>query len=78
VDYPSASFGTGQLNSGAVFPYQMVLRNSGPLKVTYTVDDDRQVSIDGPQVTEKQEGRLQIVLLPDGKAEFHPELTPAP
>lgn len=78
VDYPSASFGTGQLNSGAVFPYQMVFRNSGPLKVTYTVDDDRQVSIDGPQVTEKQEGRLQIVLLPDGKAEFHPELTPAP
>jgi hypothetical protein len=46
--------------------------------VAYTTDDGRQVSIDGPQVAEKQEGRLQIVLLPDGKAEFHPGLTPAP
>jgi hypothetical protein len=78
VDYPSASFGTGQLESGAVFSYQMVFRNSGPLKVIYTTIDDRQISIDGPRVAEKQEGRLGIVLLPDGKAEFHPELTPAP
>ena len=78
VDYPSASFGTGQLDSGAVYPYQMQFRNSGPIKVSYTADDGHQVSIDGPQVAEKQEGRLQIVLLPGGKAEFHPELTPAP
>jgi hypothetical protein len=78
VDYPSASFGIGKLDAGAVFPYQMQFRNSGPLKVSYTADDGRQVSIDGPHMAEKQEGRLEIVLLPDGKAEFHPELTPAP
>jgi hypothetical protein len=78
VDYPSASFGTGQLESGAVYSYQMQFRNSGPIKVSYTADDGHQVSIDGPHVAEKQEGRLQIVLLPGGKAEFHPELTPAP
>jgi hypothetical protein len=56
----------------------MQFRNSGPLKVTYTTDDGHIVTIDGPRVAEKQEGRLQIVLLPEGKAEFHPELTPAP
>jgi hypothetical protein len=78
VDYPSASFGTGALDSGAVYAYQMQFRNSGPLKVSYTADDGRLISIDGPKVAEKQEGRLGIVLLPDGKAEFHPELTPAP
>jgi len=78
VDYPSASFGTGRLESGAVYPYQMQFRNSGPIKVVYTTDDGRQISVEGPQVVEKQEGRLGIVLLPDGKAEFHPELTPAP
>jgi hypothetical protein len=78
VDYPSASFGTGKLDSGAVYKYQMQFRNSGPLKVSYTADDGRQVSIDGPSVAEKQEGRLGIVLLPEGKAEFHPEFTPAP
>ena len=77
VDYPSASFGTGQLEPGAAYPYQMQFRNSGPLKVTYTANDGHQVSIDGPQVAEKQEGRLKVVLLPDGKAEFHPQLTPA-
>jgi hypothetical protein len=77
VDYPSASFGTGLLGSGAVFPYRMQFRNSGPLKVTYTADDGHLVAIDGPHVAEKQEGRLAIVLLPDGKAEFHPDLTPA-
>jgi hypothetical protein len=78
VDYPSASFGTGQLDPGAVYSYQMQFRNSGSLKVSYTAADGHQVSIDGPHVAEKQEGRLQIVLLPGGKAEFHPELTPAP
>jgi hypothetical protein len=78
VDYPSASFGAGKLDSGAVYSYRMQFRNSGPIKVTYTTDDERQVSIDGPNVAEKQEGRLAIVLLPGGKAEFHPDLTPAP
>ena len=29
-------------------------------------------------VAERQEGRLEIVLLPGGKATFHPELTPVP
>jgi hypothetical protein len=32
----------------------------------------------GPELAERQEGRLQIVLLPQGKVEFHPELTPQP
>jgi len=58
------------------------LRGSGPLKVQYTASDDRPVQrlvqIDGPTLAERQEGRLEIVLLPGGKAEFHPELTPAP
>jgi hypothetical protein len=78
IDYPSASFGTGQLDPGAVYPYQMQFRNSGSLKVTYTAEDGRLISIDGPHVAEKQEGRMEIVLLPDGTAEFHPQLTPAP
>ena len=77
VDYPSASFGTGLLDSGAVFPYRMQFRSSGPIKVTYTTDDDLIVTIEGPHVAEMQEGKLEIVLLPGGKAEFHPELTPA-
>ncbi|MGA2167340.1 MAG: hypothetical protein ABSG62_03960 [Terracidiphilus sp.] len=78
VDYPSASFGANTLAAGEVFHYRIQLRGSGPLKVQYTAGDGRQAQIDGPSVAERQEGRLQIVLLPGGKAEFHPQLTPQP
>lgn len=78
VDYPSASFGANTLAAGQVFHYRIQLRGSGPLKVQYTAGNGRQDQIDGPILAERQEGALQIVLLPGGKAEFHPQLTPAP
>jgi len=34
------------------------------------------VAIDGPELAEGEEGLLDVVLLPGGKAEFHPDLTP--
>jgi hypothetical protein len=46
--------------------------------VQYTASDERQVHIGGPTLAERQEGSLEIVLLPGGKAEFHPQLTPQP
>jgi len=76
VDYPSASYGADKLPDGGVFHYRIQLRGSGPLKVQYTASDGRPVEISGPTLVERQEGSLAIVLLPDGKAEFHPQLTP--
>lgn len=76
VDYPSASFGTDAIASGADYHYHVQLRDSGPLKVQYTAPGDRQVEITGPTLHEQQQGRLQIVLLPGGKAQFLPQLTP--
>jgi hypothetical protein len=76
VDYPSASFGADSLAAGAVFHYRIQLRGSGPLKVQYTAGEGHPVQIDGPTLSEPQQGGLQIVLLPGGKAEFHPQLTP--
>ena len=76
VDYPSASFGANRLAPGEVFPYRIQLRGDGPLKVQYTAADGHPVQIEGPAVAERPEGALKIVLLPEGKAEFHPELTP--
>jgi hypothetical protein len=76
VDYPSASFGSDKLASGAIFHYRIQLRGSGKLKVQYTTPDQQQLQIDGPSLTEPQEGALEIVLLPSGKAEFHPHLSP--
>ncbi|MGA2633203.1 MAG: hypothetical protein ABSF16_03130 [Terracidiphilus sp.] len=76
VDYPSASFGANTLAAGASFHYRIQLRGSGPLKVQYTTGDGHPEQIDGPTLAEPQQGQLQIVLLPNGKAEFHPQLTP--
>ena len=77
VDYPSASFGADSLAAGADFHYRIQLRGSGPLKVQFTGADGHQAQVTGPTVAERQEGSLQIVLLPGGKAEFHPQLSPA-
>jgi len=78
VDYPSASFGANKLAQGEVFHYRVQLRGNGPLKVQCTGSDGKQVQVEGPTLAEPQEGRTEIVLLPEGKAEFHPELSPRP
>jgi hypothetical protein len=76
VDYPSASFGVGSLAAEGVYHYRLQARDSGPIKVQYTDAKNHQVQITGPNLFERQEGRVEIVLLPDGKAEFHPSLNP--
>ena len=76
VDYPSASFGADHLASGATYHYRFQVRDSGPLKITYTGPDQKQVQIAGPTLVERQQGQLKIVLLPAGKAQFTPQLTP--
>jgi hypothetical protein len=76
VDYPSASFGSDTLAAGSVYHYRIQLRGSGPIKVQYTAADGRQVQITGPTFVERQQGKLEIDLLPEGKARFHPDLTP--
>jgi hypothetical protein len=77
VDYPSASFGSDSLAADGVYHYRIQLRGGGPLKVQYTAVDGKPVQITGPNLVERQEGSLEIVLLPGGKAEFHPDLTAA-
>src|SRR5437764_177896 len=74
VDYPTASFGSDRLAAGATMHYRIQIQGSGPLKVHYTVGDGRQAQITGPALAERQEGTLEIELLPDGKAEFRPHL----
>jgi hypothetical protein len=78
VDYPSASFGIDTLAAGAVYHYRLTLLDEGPLKVEYTDADRHKHEATGPTVEEKQQGTLEIDLLPGGKVEFHPDLTAAP
>jgi hypothetical protein len=76
VDYPSASFGTDTLPAEGVAHHRIQTRGSGPITVQYTGPHGRSVQITGPEIYEQQEGSIEIVLLPNGKAEFHPALTP--
>jgi len=76
VDYPSASFGADRIASGALYHYRIQVTGSGPLKITYTGADQKQVQIAGPTLVERQQGQLKIVLLPAGQAQFLPQLMP--
>jgi len=76
VDYPSASFGANNLAADAVLHYRFQTRGDGPLTVQYTPSGRPQVQVSGPTLYERQEGKLEIVLLPAGKVEFHPALAP--
>lgn len=75
VDYPSASFGADTLSSDADFHYRFQVRGSGPLKIQYAGPGDHPVQINGPTLYERQQGQIEIVLLPGAKAEFHAQLT---
>jgi hypothetical protein len=78
VDYPSASFGADALAAGADFHYRFQVQGSGPVTIQYTDADRKAVKQTGPSLADKQEGRLEIVILPGGQVEFHPEMTPHP
>ncbi len=77
VDYPSASFGSDALATGATMHYRIQVQGRGPIKVQYTAADGRQLQVDGPELAERQEGSLEIVLLPEGRGEFHPRVSKA-
>jgi len=74
VDYPSASFGADSLAAGAVMHYRIQIQGSAPLKLQYTDPANHQVQIQGPTVSQGQEGKLAIVLKPAGKADFDSQL----
>jgi hypothetical protein len=79
VDYPSASFGADMLAAGADYHYRFQVRGNGPVKVQYSETGSHRVrQMSGPEVSELQEGRLEIMLLPEGRASFHAELSPHP
>jgi hypothetical protein len=76
VDYPTASFGIDSLAADGTSHHVLQTRGSGALKVQYTAANGHPVQVTGPTLYENQEGSIEIVLLPGGKAEFHPSLRP--
>jgi hypothetical protein len=74
VDYPSASFGADSIAPDGSMHYRIQLQGNGPVKLQYLAPDHKLPQATGPALSEGQAGKLEIVLLPGGKAEFHPEL----
>jgi hypothetical protein len=78
VDYPSASFGVGSLAAGGQFHYRFKIQGSGTLKLQFTDPQGQAHSLDGPELSEGQEGRLTIAIDPAGKVAWQPTLTAKP
>ena len=66
VDYPSASFGTQNLQPGADFHYRFKILGSGNMKLLYTDDAHQDHKSDGPFLKEGAEGLLTIAITPKG------------
>jgi hypothetical protein len=76
VDYPYASFGVNALASGEDFRYRFTVTGDGPLRISYTAQDGKEAQITGPALANRQQGRMEIILLPGGKADFRTQLKP--
>jgi hypothetical protein len=78
VDYPSASFGVGNLGAGGQFHYRFKIQGSGPVKLQFTDPQGQVHNVDGPELDEGQEGRLTIAIDPAGKVAWQPDLIKNP
>jgi hypothetical protein len=66
VDYPSASFGGGELAEGATFRTRFKILGSGTTKILWTDAAEHDHTVVGPDLHEGQEGALVITLTPTG------------
>jgi hypothetical protein len=76
VDYPYASFGTDVIAAGADYHYRFQVEGGGPLKIQYVEPNGHTATATGPTLAIGQEGTLQIILLPQAKVVFEPQLRP--
>jgi hypothetical protein len=75
VDYPSASFGTQQIAGGSTYQYRFKIQDSGPVKITYTGEDNTVRNSTGPALREGQRGSLTVTLERGGRVTWTPELS---
>lgn len=74
VDYPSASFGTQQIDKDAIFNYRFKVQDSGPVKITFTGAHGDVHSSTGPTLNEGEQGTLTVTLESDGRIAWTPVL----
>lgn len=77
VDYPSASFGTTNLDKGAEYHYRFKVQGSGTVKMDFVDAQGKAHHAVGPELDEGQEGTLVITIDETGKVNWAPSLTVA-
>ncbi len=77
VDYPSASFGTTKLESGAEYHYRFKVQGSGTVKMDFVDAQGKAHHAVGPELDEGQEGTLVITIDDAGKVNWAPSLNVA-
>ncbi len=60
LDYPSASFGTGNLNNAAEYHYRFKIQGSGTVKLNFVDSAGKAHHAVGPELDEGQEGTLLV------------------
>jgi hypothetical protein len=75
VDYPSASFGFGALAPGAESHYRFKIQGSGPIKLQFTDVTGKTHTVSGPDISEGEQGTLQIIINPADEISWVPNLT---
>lgn len=77
LDYPGASFGSGELGQGARFPYKFKVLGTGPSKIVWTDASGKEHTGKGPDLHDGEEGTLTVTLQGDS-ARWEPHLRQAP
>ena len=77
VDYPSASFGVQTLEPGGTFHYRFKVLGSGALKMSWTDNRRQEHASTGPNLSEGSEGKLAIIVSPDGTIAWNAATKPA-
>ena len=62
VDYPSASFGSGELAPGASFRYRFKIIGEGATKLSWTDAAEGEHTAPGPRLQEGQEGKVSVTI----------------
>jgi hypothetical protein len=75
MDYPSASFGTTNLNKDAEFHYRFKIQGSGSAKLDFVDLQGKTHHSVGPELDEGQEGSLTITIAEAGAVNWAPRLT---
>jgi hypothetical protein len=75
-DYPSASFGMDALAPGARYHYRFKIQGSGPVTLHFEDNAGKDHTVNGPALSQGQEGSLTVTIDAENHVSWSPEFRP--